>query len=132
MKATVRLAVAVLFLSTAATTLAQSKPATPGPAGTTPPAAGLVTPPADYVIGAGDVLTITYWRDKDMTNDYPVRPDGKITLPLLNDVDAVGLTPDQLKERLLKASAALFVEPSITVGVKAINSRKVYITGGVQ
>ena len=91
-----------------------------------------MTPPADYVIGAGDVLTVTYWRDKDMTGDYIVRPDGKITLPLVNDVEAIGLTPDQLKDRLLKASAKMFVDPSITVGLKEINSRKVYITGGVQ
>ena len=92
----------------------------------------LVTPPADYVIGAGDVLNIVYWRDKDgMTGDYAVRPDGKITLPLLNDVDVQGLTPEQLRQQLTKVSAAVLEDPTITVGVRAINSRKVYIGGGI-
>jgi polysaccharide biosynthesis/export protein len=130
MKPGVTVAAILLALSTAVPAWAQSKPATPA-APTASQQASEVTPPPDYVIGAGDVLTVTYWRDKDMTGDYVVRPDGKITLPLINDVEAVGLTPDQLKERLLKASAKLFVDPSITVGLKEINSRKVYINGGV-
>jgi polysaccharide biosynthesis/export protein len=138
MKATATFVATALLVLTTVPAWAQAKPAAPAapPARQAPATqnagASLVTPPADYVIGAGDVLFINYWRDKDMTNDYIVRPDGKITLPLINDVDAVGLTPDQLKDRLLKASANLFVDPSITVGVKTINSRKVYITGGVQ
>jgi polysaccharide export outer membrane protein len=97
----------------------------------TPAASAAITPPADYVIGPGDVLIITYWRDKDMTSDAVVRPDGKITLPLLNDVDASGLTPEQLRDRLLKISVKYLEDPNITVGVKAINSRRVYITGGI-
>jgi hypothetical protein len=93
---------------------------------------GLITPPADYVIGAGDVLAITYWRDKDgMSGDYGVRPDGKITLPLLNDIDVQGLTPEQLRQKLTKVSVAILEDPTITVGLRAINSRKVYIGGGI-
>jgi polysaccharide export outer membrane protein len=110
----------------AATAPAAAPPAAPAPA----PAGGVI-PPADYVIGPGDVLTITYYRDKDMTGDYIVRPDGKTTLPLLNDIDAQGLTPEQFKARLMEVSAKLLVDPTITVGVKAINSRKVYIGGGI-
>ncbi len=87
---------------------------------------------ADYVIGAGDVLIITYWREKEMTGEYVVRPDGKITVPLINDVEAVGLTPSQLRDRLTAISARIFADPEITVGVKEVKSRKVYITGGVQ
>ena len=56
--------------------------------------------PAGYVIGPDDVLTIVFWRDKDMSADVVVRPDGKISLPLLNDVQAAGLTPEQLRAQL--------------------------------
>ena len=66
-----------------------------------------------------------------MTADYVVRPDGKITLPLLNDLDASGMTTDQLREKLTQASTKYFVDPNITVGVRVINSRKVFILGGV-
>src|SRR4051794_7027493 len=55
--------------------------------------------PNDYVIGAEDVLAVVYWRDKDMSTEVSVRPDGKISLPLLNDVQAAGLTPSQLRDR---------------------------------
>lgn len=87
--------------------------------------------PAGYVIGPEDVLEVVFWRDKDMSAEVAVRPDGQITLPLLNDVQAAGLTPDQLREQLMKASAKYVAEPNVTVVVKTINSRKVFITGMV-
>jgi polysaccharide biosynthesis/export protein len=99
------------------------------PAGVNLPA-GVVTPP-DYVIGAEDVLSIVFWKDKDMSSDVTVRPDGQITLPLLNDVRAAGLTPQQLREKLTAASAKYVAEPNVSVVVKAINSRKVHIIGMV-
>ena len=55
---------------------------------------------APYTIGPADVLSIVFWHDKDLSADVTVRPDGKISLPLLNDVDATGLTPDQLRLHL--------------------------------
>ena len=115
----------------AAPALAQSKPGAPTPAAQA--AAQGITTPDDYVIGAGDVLIVTFWRDKDMTGEAVVRPGGMITLPLLNDITAAGLKPAQLSERLkeLAVKAKLYDDPSITVGVKIINSRKVFITGGV-
>jgi polysaccharide export outer membrane protein len=88
-------------------------------------------PPPGYVIGADDVLSILYWRDKDMTTDVQVRPDGMISLPLLNDIAASGLTPSQLRDRLMEESQKLMEDPNVTVVVKQINSRKVYITGQV-
>lgn len=94
------------------------------------PAAAVASAP-DYVIGPGDVLIITSWREKELAGDFLVRPDGKITLPLVNDVDAAGLTPEQLRDRLTRAYVKFLVDPTITVGVKAINSRTVFITGGV-
>jgi polysaccharide biosynthesis/export protein len=138
MKTIERLAATVLAVAVAVPGFAQQKPATPPaattPAATTPasaPAGSLVTPPADFVIGAGDVLAISYYKEKDMTSDYIVRPDGKITLPLLNDLEAQGLTTDQLREKLTKESVKYYVDPQITVGVRIINSRKVFISGGV-
>lgn len=90
-----------------------------------------VTPPEDYLIGTDDVLTVSFWREKDMSTDVVVRPDGKITLPLLNDVHAAGLTPDQLREKVLAEAARYLEDPTPTVVVKQINSRKVFITGEV-
>jgi polysaccharide biosynthesis/export protein len=90
-----------------------------------------VTLPRGYVIGADDVLSIVFWRDKDMSADVVVRPDGKISLPLLKDIDAAGRTPDELRDILEKAAARFIQEPNATVVVKEIHSRKVFITGMV-
>jgi polysaccharide export outer membrane protein len=105
-------------------------PARQGAAVPPPAPAGAPTPPG-YVIGPEDILSIVYWRDKDMTADVQVRPDGKISLSLLNDITAAGLTPDQLRERLVEESKKYIEDPNITVVVKTINSRKVFITGQV-
>lgn len=115
---------------------APAKPGDPAPARAGAPAtpAAATTPvvvPPGYVIGAEDQLSIVYWRDKDMTTDVVVRPDGKITLALLNDVDAAGLTPEQLGARLTEKSREYIEDPNVTVIVKQINSRKVYIMGAV-
>lgn len=88
-------------------------------------------PPADYVIGPDDILTIVFWREKEMSGDVTVRPDGRISLPLLNDIEAAGLTPEQLRARLTEAADKYIEDPTITVVVKQINSRKVFITGQV-
>ena len=56
----------------------------------------VATLPEGYVIGAEDVLVVTFWRDKELSGEVVVRPDGKISLPLLNDVQAAGYTPEQL------------------------------------
>jgi polysaccharide export outer membrane protein len=101
------------------------------PANGAPAAPASVALPPDYVIGPEDVLAVMFWRDKEMSGEYVVRPDGQITLPLLNDVQAAGLTPEQLKDELTKAASKLMEDPTVTVGVKAINSRRVHITGMV-
>jgi polysaccharide biosynthesis/export protein len=103
-----------------------------GPAGPDAPAATPAALPDGYVIGPDDVLTVTFWRDEAMSAEVVVRPDGKIALPLLNDIQAAGLTPSQLRD-VLMASAKRYVEdPNATVVVKQINSRKVFITGMVE
>lgn len=98
---------------------------------TTPAVTGAVTPPG-YVIGPEDVLTIMFWKDKDMSGDVIVRPDGKISTPLLNDIQAAGLTPDELRVRINQEASNYIEDPNATVVVKQINSRKVFITGEVE
>jgi polysaccharide export outer membrane protein len=88
-------------------------------------------PSADFVIGPEDVLSIVFWRDKDMTTQVTVRPDGKISLPLLDEVQAAGLTPADLRAHLIEDSKKFFGNPNVTVVVQTINSRKVFITGQV-
>jgi polysaccharide biosynthesis/export protein len=100
------------------------------PAGAPPVPAG-VTPPTGYTIGPDDQLSIVYWREKDLSADVVVRPDGLISLPLLNDVQASGLTPEQLRVAITAGAAKFVEEPTVAVVVKAINSRKVFITGQV-
>ena len=97
--------------------------------------AAVATPsaPSGYVIGVDDVLSILFWRDKDLSApDITVRPDGKVTLPLLNDVQAAGLSPEQLREVVLAAALKYVEDPNPTVIVKEIKSRKVFITGQVE
>jgi polysaccharide export outer membrane protein len=122
---------AVLIFSAAVQ--AQQGPAAPKkPAATQAPAIPPgVAPPPDYVIGPDDILTIVFWRDKDMSGDVIVRPDGKVSLPLINEVQAAGLTPEQLRVSVTEMAGKLIEEPSVTIVVRAINSRKVFITGNV-
>ena len=87
--------------------------------------------PKGYVIGPEDVLSIVVWREKDLSGEVVVRPDGKISLPLLNDVQAAGYTPEQLAEIVEKAVIKYVADSDTTVIVKQINSRKVYVLGEV-
>jgi polysaccharide biosynthesis/export protein len=106
-----------------------SAPAVPGaPPAATEPAAAV---PPDYVIGADDVLSIVFWEQANHGGEVIVRPDGKITLPLINDVQAAGLTPEQLRQHIVTASARYLRDPNVTVVVKQTNSRRVYVTGRV-
>jgi len=105
------------------------KPAAPATAA--PQTEKGIAPPPDYVIGAGDVLVITFWREKELSGEAMVRPDGRISLPLINEVTAAGFTPDQLRETLMKEAQRFVEDTNVTVIVKAINSRWIYITGQV-
>ena len=86
---------------------------------------------AEYKIGAQDVLQIDVWKEAEITRSVPVRPDGKITLPLLNDVQAAGLTPMQLAGVIREELKKYINEPQVSVSVSTINSRRVYVTGEV-
>ncbi|MCL6565059.1 MAG: polysaccharide export protein [Acidobacteriia bacterium] len=88
-------------------------------------------PSADYRIGPQDVLTISVWKEPEITRTVPVRPDGKISLPLLNDVQAAGLTPMELAESITLGLKKFIADPQVTVIVTEINSRHFYVLGEV-
>ena len=92
---------------------------------------GIARVPPDYVIGVADVLSIVFWRDPDMSAEVMVRPDGKISLPILKEIPAAGYTPAQLGEKLVEAASEYLEDPTPTVVVKEIRSRNVFITGSV-
>jgi polysaccharide export outer membrane protein len=85
----------------------------------------------NYVIGPQDVLDISVWKEPEVSRSVPVRPDGKISLPLLNDVQAAGLTPSQLITQITTGLSKFMTNPEVTVIVTAINSQHVYILGEV-
>jgi polysaccharide export outer membrane protein len=85
----------------------------------------------DYVIGADDTLHISVWKEPDLTETLPVRPDGKISMPLLNDITAAGLTPLQLRETITERLRKYIADPRVTVVVTGMNSRRVFVTGEV-
>src|SRR5690242_6544868 len=94
-------------------------------------AAPSVTPDADYKIGPQDVLRIDVWKEPELSRATPVRPDGKISLPLINDLQAAGLTAMQLAGVINVELRKFITNPQVTVSVTEINSRRVYVTGEV-
>jgi polysaccharide biosynthesis/export protein len=112
--------------------MAQTEPARPPIAHAAVAPAAAVVPPPDYVIGADDVLAVVFWKEPEISSaGLRVRPDGKISLPLLGDVTAAGLAPDELKQQLETIAKPFFADPAAAVMVSEINSRKVFITGEV-
>ena len=86
-----------------------------------------------YRIGSGDILQINVWREAEVSvPSVVVRPDGRIALPLIKEVEAAGLTTDELERVLLEKLAMFVKDPNVTVLVKEIHSKKVYLVGAVQ
>ncbi|PYU50475.1 MAG: sugar transporter [Acidobacteria bacterium] len=85
----------------------------------------------NYVIGPQDTLDISVWKEPDLTRTVPVRPDGKISLPLLDDVQAGGLTPAQLRADITQRLKKYFTDPRVTVIVTTIGSQRIYLMGEV-
>ena len=85
----------------------------------------------DYVIGPEDTLHISVWKEPDLTATLPVRPDGKISMPLLNDVQAAGLKPMQLADSITERLRKYIADPRVTVVVTAMNSQRIYVLGEV-
>lgn len=120
----------MLFLSGRQTTQGQ-KPSDGTPAVKPAPAAQVTGGEEEYKIGPQDVLRIDVWKEPEITRTVPVRPDGKISLPLLNDVQAAGLTAGQLSAFITEGLKKFINSPQVTVSVSEINSRRVYVTGEV-
>lgn len=113
--------------SSATTQTASAKPSTDRPEGVNPPA----KVGKDYVIGADDVLDVNVWKEQELTRTLQVRPDGKISMPLLGDVQAAGLTPGQLAQTVSEKLKKFLTAPQVTVILTQINSQRVYVMGEV-
>ena len=117
---------------------AATTPATPAaPAATAAPAARAVEPvsvdPKDYRIGPEDVLDINVWKNAELSRErVPVRPDGKISHPLINDIDVAGLTTNQVKAELTQRLSKFIENPEVSVVVREVHSFKVSVSGNVR
>lgn len=107
-----------------------SAPAGPSAAEWRSPSAPAVNP-NEYIVGESDVLHINVWREAELTGNVVVRPDGKVSLPLLSELKVAGMTPVQIEQVLSERLRALLVSPQVTVTVMEIRSKTVFITGEV-
>jgi len=131
------LAVSVALVAGLGAAAAHAQPAVPATAAATPAPDGAPAPApppvaADYVIGPDDVVMISVWKNDTLSRTLPVRPDGKISMPLLHDVQAAGLTPMQLRDRLALALAEFMPNPEVAVSVTEVRSYRVSVLGEVQ
>jgi polysaccharide biosynthesis/export protein len=119
------------YVAAQSTSTAPARPpaANAQPAGAPPIVGPSVAVAPDFVVGPEDVLGVVFWREMEMSGDVTVRPDGRITLPLLGDIQAEGMRPDALRDEIQKAATKYLTDPNVTVVVRTINSRKVFITG---
>ena len=85
----------------------------------------------DYLIGPEDVIEVIVWKEPDLSRVVLVRPDGKLSLPLIGDIKAEGLSPKALAEELKKAFSEYIEAPEVSVIVKEVNSAKIYVMGKV-
>ena len=92
---------------------------------------GLSVDTKTYVIGPEDILFVKVWREAEFTSQYGVRPDGKISVPLIKDVQAAGLTPDKLGENITQQLSEFLNKPEVLVSVLQVNSKKYFVTGEV-
>jgi polysaccharide biosynthesis/export protein len=126
--------VLALLMLFAVSTRGQDKTGTDSPTtttATTSTTAKAATEDPNYIIGPQDILDVSVWHEPDLTRTVPVRPDGKISLPLLNDIQASGLTPTKLSEEITTGLKKFVTAPQVTVIVSVINSQRIYILGEV-
>ena len=109
----------------------ESAKATPLPPTDTPASRVTAVKPDSYVIGVGDGLSVNVWKEPELSKQVPVRPDGVITLPLIGEIKAVGLTPNQLQEQITAALSKVMSDPQVVVMVEAVNSLSFNIMGNV-
>lgn len=132
---TCKLIAILTFLGLAPTMWAQNSTSSSDAGTTASQSAGprhtAATKDPNYVIGPQDVLDVDVWKEQELTRTIEVRPDGKISLPLLNDVQASGLTPMQLAANITDGLKKFITDPQVTVIVTDIRSQRVYILGEV-
>lgn len=87
--------------------------------------------PADYVIGPEDVLGIVFWREAELSGDVTVRPDGRITLPVIGEIAAAGMQPGALQKQIVVLAGKYVNDPNVQVIIRAIHSRRFFVTGRV-
>ncbi len=111
----------------------QDPPKAPATSGATakPASDTKAASPEEYRIGPQDLVRIDVWKEPDISRTIPVRPDGKVSLPLMNDVQAAGLTAMELAASIREGLTKYITSPQVTVTVTEINSRRVYVTGEV-
>ncbi len=108
-----------------------AKAAQPPANDTPPPRVAADVKPDSYVIGAEDILAINVWKEGEMSRTVPVRPDGMISLPLLGEIKAVGLTPVQLQEKITEPLKKIMADPQVTVIVTEVHSLTFNVVGNV-
>jgi polysaccharide export outer membrane protein len=91
----------------------------------------LLTVTPDYIIGPEDILEITVWKNADLSKQVQVRPDGRISLPLLGDISAVAKTPVQLTEEISAGLRMYMENPTVSIMIKEVNSYQIYVLGEV-
>jgi polysaccharide biosynthesis/export protein len=106
--------------------------ATTSAANTTAPAARANVPERDYRIGPEDVLDISVWKNPELSRTVPVRPDGMLSLPLVNDILVAGLTPAELRDELTTRLSKYVPAPEIAVIVREVHSAKIAVMGAVK
>ena len=87
---------------------------------------------AEFQIGPEDLLDISVWKNVELSRVVPVRPDGKVSLPLVNDIQAAGLTPSELRDQITTRLAEYIPAPEVSVMVREVHSRKVAVVGAVK
>jgi polysaccharide export outer membrane protein len=126
------LAIASVCLCASVAQAQAPPPATP-PAAAPRAADAVITPDdGDYKIGPEDVLDISVWKNEELSRTVPVRPDGKVSLPLVNDIQAAGLTPSRLRQELTRRLSEYVPSPEVAVIVREVHSAKVSVVGAVR
>lgn len=121
----------VLMMAVAAILLVAAATAQFNTAGATTEKPKAAADAATYVIGPADVLSITVWKEPSLSSTLPVRPDGMISMPLLNDVQAAGFTPMKLAESITSKLKKFIQDPQVSIVMTEVNSKRVYLLGEV-
>jgi polysaccharide export outer membrane protein len=108
-----------------------AKAAPETPADTKPATPVVAVDPKAYLIGAEDLISIRVWHEPENSGQFVVRPDGKVSVPLIGEIQAAGLTPEKLSANIAEGLQRIMVHPEVTVGVERVNSKKYYIQGEV-